>query len=501
MKKLLSVIFVVAISVALIAQKKVEMRAAWIATVANIDWPSAYNYNSNKQMAEMIAILDSLASLNINVVYFQIRPSSDTFYYSDFEPWSRYLTGMQNREPKPYYDPLAFVINEAHKRFIDVHVWINPYRVLNSDRLSDLHPNHLYYRRPDMFVKYAGKYYFNPGLDETRSYLCDVVRDVVRRYDIDGVHFDDYFYPYKVKDEMFPDHSVFMENPRGFDCIEDWRRNNVDMVIEELGQTIKEEKSWVEFGISPFGVWRNKVDDASGSNTNAGVRNYDDLYANVLLWLEEGWIDYVVPQLYWEIGKETADYAVLIDWWSKNTSGKNLYIGLTSSKLNSSESDAWQQPNELYRQIKLNDKYDEVKGEAFFSTSTFLQNRQGLCDSLTQNDYALPAIPPSVSMDAHPNSSPINLRIEQMGKRPYLYWEEIDAVKAKQVSYYLVYVFDNMSTMDLNNPKFIYKRTKDNCIDLSGLVEEKSSCIFVVTSVNRYHKESVVKTFLQYEYK
>ncbi|MBQ0007298.1 MAG: family 10 glycosylhydrolase, partial [bacterium] len=333
MKHTIAIIIITIVWLPTLAQKKFEFRGAWIATVANIDWPTQYGLTPDIQRKEMIWLLDSLASLHFNAIIFQVRPTSDAFYKSGIEPWSYYLTGKQDKEPEPFYDPLAFVIYEAHKRNIDVHIWINPYRVLNGGDVGMLSSNHLFFKKPHLFVKYGGKYYFNPGFDETRQYLISVVEDIVRRYDIDAVHFDDYFYPYRVAGEEFPDQATFKNYPRGFKNKDDWRRNNVNMAILEIGQAIKRIKPWVEFGISPFGVWRNSNRDACGSKTTAGTTNYDDLYADVRLWLKKGWIDYVAPQLYWEIGKKAADYKILIEWWNENSFGKNLYIGLYASGL------------------------------------------------------------------------------------------------------------------------------------------------------------------------
>ena len=322
------------------AQPKFEMRGAWIATVANIDWPKSPGLTVDEQKQQMIEILDTMQSLNMNSIVFQIRPTADAFYDSEHEPWSYFLNGEQGLAPEPYFDPLDFVIGEAHKRFIEVHVWLNPYRVLNNDNLSVLHKDHLYYRQPELFVKYGNQYYFNPGLDQTRTYLKTIVEDVVSRYDIDAIHFDDYFYPYRIAGQPFPDQNTFKAHPRGFTNIEDWRRNNVDLIIAELSEAIKAIKPWVEFGISPFGVWRNaSKDPVRGSKTRAGQTNYDDLYADILKWLDEGTIDYVVPQLYWEIGKTVADYSILADWWSKYSFNRNLYIGLFTSYLGEPKGD------------------------------------------------------------------------------------------------------------------------------------------------------------------
>ncbi len=476
--------------------KKREMRAVWIATVANIDWPTlAAQTQPALQRQEMRNMLDTFAKNNINAIVFQIRPTADTFYPSTLEPWSQWLTGEQGQAPQPYYDPLQFVIEEAHARCIDVHVWLNPYRVTNSADIAQLSDSHIYHQHPEWFVEYGGKWYFDPGLDETRMFLNKVVRDIVERYNVDAIHFDDYFYPYRVKGKEFPDDKTFAANPRGFlpDQKDDWRRNNVNMIISELQQTIKSTKPWVEFGISPFGVWRNKSNDPNGSDTQAGVQNYDDLYADILKWLREGSIDYVVPQLYWEIGKKVADYEILADWWSKNSYGKNLYIGLYASQLgNKKAAAAWRKPNELVRQLELNKRHPEIDGAVYFSAQGFMRNPQGLCDSLQTNFYKYPALCPiNRNIEGDTPAHPQNLRIIKDGHNAYLWWDTVHEDGGCATAYYVVYAFKGKKTGNMDNPANILCRTTDNCIDLNELGKRfKGTYTFVVTTVNKYKHES-----------
>ena len=468
------------------AQHKHEMRAAWVATVANIDWPQRGCFDVDSQKMQMIEILDSLESLKFNAIVFQIRPTSDALYQSDLEPWSLFLTGKQGVAPNPFYDPLEFTIAEAHKRQIEVHVWLNPYRVLNVDDLKLLSPNHLYYRKPELFVKYGKQYYFNPGLDETRKFLNTVVADIVTRYDVDAVHFDDYFYPYRIAGKEFPDDATFKSHSRGFNNKDDWRRNNVNLIIQELNATIKSIKPWVEFGISPFGVWRNADQDPNGSATQAGCTNYDDLYADVRLWLKEGWIDYIVPQLYWEIGKKVADYEVLVDWWSKNSFGRNLYIGLSASTLGTGKADAWKQPNELCRQLAMNNLHPATSGAVYFSCKGLLRNAQGLCDSLQQTYYKYPALnPENHNLKGNASAAPRNVRVEN-GK---LKWDPVVDEGGYQIAYYVVYMFDASQPIDISNPESILLKTSETEVDLSKINHDKAT--FVVTSVNRFRLESV----------
>ena len=367
---------------------EVPFRGAWIATVANIDWPSVEAVgNTERQQAEMIWELDSLAAIGINAIVFQVRPTSDALYLSELEPVSHWLTGRQGEwGGQERWDPLAWTIQQAHARNMEVHVWLNPYRVnLAKTDTSSLAPSHIFRKHPDWFWHYAGQWYFDPGLDATREWICSVVQDIVMRYDIQAIHMDDYFYPYPSGGQPLPDTPTFKKHPRGFDNIEDWRRNNVNMVIREIHRTILECNPDVEFGISPFGVWRNAAVDSTGSATTAGITNYDNLYADIRLWIQKGWIDYVLPQLYWEIGKKAADYRILAHWWANEVRGTDckLYIGLAPYRLeNASPKSAWGQGNEIGRQLRLNRTIPEISGECFYSTRPLLRNPRGVCDTI-----------------------------------------------------------------------------------------------------------------------
>ena len=497
MKKTLLAILVLLTTMATEAQvhKKREMRAAWIATVANIDWPSRPGLSVEQQRKEMIDMLDKLAENKVNTIVMQIRPTADSFYPSTLEPWSNWLTGRQGTAPSPFYDPLQFIIDEAHSRCMEVHVWLNPYRVTNSDRIDILHQSNLFFKQRNLFVKYGGKHYFDPGHDATRAFLNRVVEDIVQRYDVDAIHFDDYFYPYKVANEQFPDDETFKNNPRGFapNQKDDWRRNNVDMIIAELQATIKRNKPWVEFGISPFGVWRNNNVDPRGSATRAGVQNYDDLYADILKWLREGTIDYVVPQLYWEIGKKVADYEILVKWWSENSYGKNLYIGLYTSQLGNTKVDpAWTRGNELMRQMRMNLRHPEVDGAMHFSAKGLLRNPQGLSDSLKTSFYKYPAITPvNRNIAGTASAQPLNLRVLKDSNEMLLLWDKVHAEGGNAIRHYVVYAFKGKQVGDMNDPANILAFTTQNLFDLRRHDPKmKGYYTFVVTSVNRFKHES-----------
>jgi len=396
-------IIILLLLAAISVHAEIGFRGAWIATVANIDWPSVEAVgNPEAQQAEMIWLLDSLESIGINAIIFQARPTADALYYSELEPVSHWLTGKQGSwgsnpdnvlKGREIYDPLEFTITEAHKRGMEVHVWLNPYRVnLAKNDTSILAKDHVFRRHPEWFWQYNKQWYFDPSLDVTREWICTIVQDIVERYDVQAVHMDDYFYPYPSGKKALPDSLSFAQNPRGFEDIRDWRRDNVNRAIKDIHRTIKECREEVEFGISPFGVWRNASVDSTGSKTTAGITNYDDLYADIRLWIKEGWIDYVLPQLYWEIGKKAADYEELAHWWANEVKGTNckLYIGLAPYRLeNASKKTPWGQGNEIKRQMDLNRTIPEITGECFYSTRPLLRNPRGVCDSIVS--YPLPS--------------------------------------------------------------------------------------------------------------
>ena len=387
------VLCLLSFSVAVFSQT-ISFRGAWIATVANIDWPTPEAVgNDSLQKAEMTWLLDSLESLGINAIIFQVRPTADALYKSEFEPVSHWLAGKQsfpNEELKiknyEFWDPLEWTIEQAHSRNMEVHVWLNPYRVnLAKTDTSTICADHVWRKHPEWFWEYNKQWYFDPGLDVTREWICTIVQDIVTRYDIQAIHMDDYFYPYPAGGKPLPDTKTFAAHPRGFDNIADWRRNNVNLAILDIQRTIKECKPDVQFGISPFGVWRNIARDSTGSATTAGITNYDDLYADIRLWIKNGWIDYVLPQLYWEIGKKVADYEVLAHWWANEVRGTKckLYIGMAPYRLEgASPKSAWGQGNEIGRQMQLNRTIPEISGECFYSTRPLLRNPRGVCDTI-----------------------------------------------------------------------------------------------------------------------
>ncbi len=367
------------------AQSKPEFRGVWVATVSNIDWPSAPGLTTYSQKTEFIKLLDQHKANGMNVMIVQIRPAADAFYPSPYEPWSEFLTGKQGKPPAPYYDPLQFMITETHKRGMEFHAWMNPYRAVFNTTKSTIAKTHITRVHPNWFLTYGDKKYFDPGNKEVQQYVNNIVKDVVKRYEVDAIHFDDYFYPYRIEGKEFPDNTKYLQYGNGMNK-EDWRRSNTDSIIVMLSRTIKQQNKKCQFGISPFGVWRNiDKDSINGSNTAAGQTNYDDLYADILLWLKNGWIDYVTPQLYWEYGHKAAPFEVLLDWWSKHTYGKNCYIGLGIYRAGSNA--AWKDKTQLPRMVEAIRNTANIQGMAFFSSKSFEKNPNGWSDSLRLNYF------------------------------------------------------------------------------------------------------------------
>ncbi|WP_253810387.1 glycoside hydrolase family 10 protein [Hydrotalea flava] len=382
-----------------------EMRGVWVATVVNIDWPAEKGMSVEAQKADFIRLLDMQQRNGMNAVFVQIRPAADAFYPSSYEPWSEFLNGKQGLPPTPYYDPLEFMIEETHQRGMEFHAWLNPYRAVFNIHTSSVSPSHITKIHPEWFVTYGNTKYFNPGLPEVRQFVTRVVKDIVTRYKVDGIHMDDYFYPYRIAGKEFPDEKAYRQYGNGLSK-DEWRRSNCDSIIHALYQTIRAVNPFVKFGISPFGVWRNNSQDPDGSNTKAGQTNYDDLYADILLWLKKGWIDYVAPQLYWEQGHKLADFDTLLAWWNAHTYGRDLYIGQAIYRAGTNA--AWRNPNELPNQLKAIRSYSTTQGSIFFSSKNFESNPNGWSDSLRYNYYALPAIvPPMQWIDSTKPPTPI----------------------------------------------------------------------------------------------
>ncbi|WP_064616601.1 glycoside hydrolase family 10 protein [Streptobacillus moniliformis] len=360
-----------------------NLKGVWAATVVNLDFPKTTSMEEQKR--EIDEMMENIKKWGLNAVFFHVRPAADALYNSEFEPWSIYLTGTQNRHPG--YDPLEYAIKAAHKRGIELHAWINPYRAAMNTDLNKLSDKSIVKRKPEWIFEYDGKFYMNPGNPEVVNYVSKAIEEIVEKYDIDGLHLDDYFYPYpsatlKLGDNV--DQKEFEKYGSEYNSRGDWRRDNVNNMIKNLSVSVHKIKPNLSFGVSPFGIWRNYETDARGSKTK-GLQSYDSLYADSLKWMKEGWVDYIAPQIYWNIGFEKADYEELVKWWAEKSKETNtsLYVGHGVYKY--IEPKPWKDSKELEKQLKLNEKYDAVKGSIFFRYGTLLENPSNILDQIEDN--------------------------------------------------------------------------------------------------------------------
>jgi uncharacterized lipoprotein YddW (UPF0748 family) len=495
MKRIILLLFTAILSLSAFSQPapKREFRGAWIHVIGQ----SQYRNMTSQEMKQyFVNLLDSLQAYHVNAVIFQVRPTADAFYYSEIETWSQYLTGMQGKAPDSNFDPMAFVLEETHKRLMEFHAWLNPYRVTASenDVLCDAH---LYYQHPERFLKYGKQLYFDPGLPENRDFICKVVKDILSRYDVDAIHMDDYFYPYPIAGEQFPDENSFKRYApqQGFSAnqVGDWRRNNVNLLIEQVRRTIFAAKPWVRFGISPFGIYRNKksTPDGSGSNTN-GLQNYDELYADVLLWMQKGWIDYCVPQIYWEIGHQAADYETLIYWWNEQRAkNSHLYIGQDVERTMKFPDLQFPERNQLPRKKQLERTLPGIDGTCWWPGYSLVRNSNGIADSLKNNYQAYPALIPAYThLHKKVPKDVKSLKAEWTPNGYLLHWQRNgDSANPEKAQYYVIYCFKNGEKIQLNNPAKIVSVTNKTSFLLpyeKGTMKYK----YVVTSVDRFHNET-----------
>jgi len=472
---------------------KREFRGAWIATVSNIDWPSNRYSSQETQKQELIHMLDRLQEIGINAVVFQVKPSADTLYPSDILPWSEWLTGTQGTDPG--YDPLQFAIEEAHKRNMEFHAWFNPFRANTRPNMNGMTADNPIRQMDDGWVvPYGSGLYLNPGIPGVRNFATETIIEVVEKYDIDGVHIDDYFYPYPAGSEQFDDEAAYLEYGDGYGNKGDWRRSNVNQFVEQLYMQIKAEKPSVQFGISPFGIWRNASTDPTGSATN-GLQSYDAVYADSRSWIQNKWIDYIAPQIYWSTEMAVADYDVLVEWWANEVKdrGVELYIGQAAYKIANNSDNQWHQPDELIKQIRYNRMFDEVKGGIFYSSKPLLANPLNILNQLKETVFQFPAMIPAKADGANQLPEvPADVRAEQKPEGVLVAWED----SGDRNAYYVVYRIDEEGMPDLDDPSSIaaFVRKSDGRTALSFLdtaAESERTIGYIVTAVNRQHHESV----------
>jgi uncharacterized lipoprotein YddW (UPF0748 family) len=490
--------FLIIIAIALQAQSlpKREMRAAWVATVANIDYPVQPSTDTAALKREWLQLLDRLGAYGLNAVFVQVRPTADALYPTQLAPWSKYLTGAQGVAPQGNFDLLNFMIQTAKQRNMEFHAWLNPYRATNDLDTVNLAPNHVFKARRNWILRYGPKFYLNPALPEVWNHLAAVVDELVTRYPIDAIHMDDYFYPYRIAGEAFPDSLDYLRFGKRFVNINDWRRHNVDTMIQILSQRIHATRPGTEFGISPFGVWRNIDKDPEGSNTRAGQTNYDDLYADVRKWLRLGWIDYVTPQIYFHIGFDLVDYDTLLRWWQKNTYGKKLYVGMGTYRIGSPKPPQWSEPNQSPRQMRLNRTIPEAQGEVFFSAKSLLNNPLGFSDSLQQNFYRRPAIWPLKSnmKVASPLPAPKLLRPKRKTEGIELRWQwDQKTANAIAPTHYVVYRFLEKNAINTSDGSGIYRiipaeqAANDHYVDMATVKNQRY--YYVLSALDAQHQE------------
>jgi len=417
-----------------------EFRGAWITTIYNLDWPSNRSEPVSQQKTELIQMLDMATALNLNAVLFQIRPEGDALYDSKYEPWSLWLTGKQGVAPVPYWDPLAFVVEEGHARCLEVHAWMNPYRMA-TNKDTPKAADHISRNRKDLVVAYDKLLVLDPAKEEALDYLLTVVKDVVRRYDVDGIHFDDYFYPYPKQGIEFPDQTEYeaYKTAGGTLSKSDWRRDNVDRMVKKVNETIQVEKPWVKFGISPFGIWKSGVPAGI-----VGLSSYHTLYSDSRKWLQEGWVDYLAPQLYWNIEAPRQSYSKLMEWWmEQNTLNRHIYGG--TNIVRASDNAPAPSVEEIQNRVKVT-RDNGSQGNIFYSFKGFM-NSKAMENGIKTNAYPKPVLVPLMPWKPSLSpSKPINLKVKESGNSWELAWDSPEDTKIWR---YAIYRKTSAGTLEL----------------------------------------------------
>ena len=465
---------------------KREFRGAWIQCVNG-----QFIGMSTQEMQRTLSYqLDELKKDGVNAIFFQVRAECDALYKSDIEPWSRFLTGQQGKAPNPYWDPLQWMIDQCHSRGMELHAWLNPYRA-KTKTTSQLAPGHVALKRPGSVFPYDGLFILNPGLPENREYICKVVDDIVRRYDIDGIHMDDYFYPYPSAGHQIPDDREFAMYNNGIADRGDWRRDNVNVFIKEVSEHIHKLKPWVKFGISPFGIYRNRRTGVEIGSDTRGTQNYDDLYADVLLWVNNGWIDYCVPQIYWQIGNKAADYKTLIEWWNRYASARPLFIGEDVERTVKYADVNNPNVNQMPAKFALHSKLPNVKGTVLWYAKAAVDNVGNYGTMLRNKYWRYPALQPLMPfIDNKAPKAPKKLAAVWTEDGLMLFWTKPKGKKWNdEVKKYVVYRFEKGEKPNLGNPAKIVEITSNEFVKLP-YVDGKTNYTYVVTALDRISNES-----------
>ena len=460
-----------------------EFRGAWLHIVGN---DGLKKMSQDEIRSWLTGTLDSLQMCGCNAVFFQVRPEADAFYISDIEPWTRYLTGTQGKAPEPLWDPLQFMVEQCHSRGMEIHAWLNPYRVtLNSS--ESLVSSHIARKNPGIFKKYSGQVYFDPGEPASRAHVLKVVRDIVARYDVDGIHFDDYFYPYPVNGRDFPDDDTFARygKVQGFRSKADWRRNNTAVLIHETQQAVKEIKPWVRFGVSPFGIHRNASEWSGGSRTN-GLSCYNELYADAPAWAQAGDVDYLAPQLYWKIGHRLADYEVLINWWNDQHLKGHLYIGQSIETFGEPD---LKNPatTQLARKMELVRELPDVDGNVWWPGWSLADGTLGLADSLARRYQRAPALIPAYTDIDDVPPAPVS---DIWASHGFVRWR-VEPVEdpLQEPHFYIVRRFEMEEPADMLDPSHIVAVTRETSYETVD--DEDGPFYYIVTIVDRCWNESL----------
>lgn len=468
---------------------KREFRGAWIQAVNG-----QFQGLSTAEMQRTLTYqLDELQKDGVNAIIFQVRPECDALYNSPYEPWSRFLTGVQGQAPSPYWDPLEWMVKECHRRGMELHAWINPFRA-KTKFTTVLASTHIASTHPERIFEYDGLYILNPAYSENRDYICKVVQDIVRRYDVDGLHIDDYFYPYPVAGLSIPDDREYNAHQtaggkkltRG-----DWRRENVNVFIKQLSDAIKQVKPWVKFGVSPFGIYRNQKNDPQKGSNTAGLQNYDDLYADVLLWVNKGWIDYCVPQIYWQIGHKTADYQTLIEWWNKYASNRPLFIGedvertVKYADLNNPNS------NQMPAKFLLHKQMRNVNGTVLWYAKAVTDDVGKYGTALRTHYWKTPALQPLMPfIDNKAPKHPKKLKPVLTKDGYVLFWQQPKGSSWNdQVQKYVVYRFSAAEKINLDDASKIVAITTNTMYKLPTS-DQGREVVYIVTALDRMGNES-----------
>lgn len=472
----------------LMAQRKREFRGAWIQCV-NGQFQGMGTENMQKTLSYQ---LDELQKDGVNAIIFQVRPECDALYQSELEPWSRFLTGVQGQAPTPYWDPLQWMISECHRRGMELHAWINPFRA-KTKNTNNLANTHIAIKEPGSVFSYDGLLIMNPALQSNRTYICKVAADIVRRYDVDGFHIDDYFYPYPAAGQQIPDDREYSLYNNGIKNRGDWRRYNVNQFIKELHDTIQAVKPWVKFGVSPFGIYRNKKSDSvMGSDTN-GLQNYDDLYADILLWVNNGWIDYCVPQVYWEIGNKAADYETLVKWWDRYAGKRPLYIGEDIERTVKYTDTRTGTQHQMMQKYELHDKMKHYGGTVLWYAKAAVDNTGNYGTMLRNHYWKTPALQPLMTfIDGKAPKKVSGVKPIWTSDGYILFWK---APKGKgwkdEAKQYVIYRFANGDKINTDDASHIVAITRNTFYSLP-YQNGKEKYTYVVTALDRMSNESKI---------